>query len=88
MWFLVSVVRGSRHYEPESQVGNRVLISDTTDIVITGRSSGDAGYRFEAKNGNETFVMCDFPKALPPGALLTKFLALAQQMGAVTVDTA
>ena len=88
MWFLVSVVRGSRHYEPDSQVGNRVLISDTTDIVITARASGTNGYRFEAKNGNETFVMSDFPKGLPEGAMLTKFLALAQQMGAITVAAA
>jgi hypothetical protein len=88
MWFLATVVRGSRHYEPDSRVGNRVLISDTTDIVITGRSSGTAGYRFEAKNGNETFVLSDFPKELPEGALLVKFLALAQQMGAVAMGPA
>lgn len=88
MWFLVSVVRGNKHYEPESLVGNRVLISDTTDIVITARPSGTDGYRFEARKGNETFVVSDFPKELPPGALLTKFLALAQQMGAVMVGTA
>ena len=87
MWFVVSVVRGNKHYEPESQVGNRVLISDTTDIVITARSSGaEGGCRFEARKGNETFVMSDFPKELPKGALLTKFLDLAKQMGAVVVS--
>jgi hypothetical protein len=87
MWFLVSVVRGNKHYEPDSAVGNRVLISDTSDIVITARSSGTEGYRFEARKGNETFVVSDYPKELPQGALLTKFLALAQQMGAVVVGT-
>ncbi|NRF71496.1 hypothetical protein HLB44_31365 [Aquincola sp. S2] len=85
MWFLVSVVKGSRHYEPDSQVGNRVLISDTTDVVITGRASGANGYSFEARKGNETFVMSDFPKPLPSGALLNHFLAMAKQMGAVVV---
>jgi hypothetical protein len=85
MWFLVSVVRGNKHYEPDSQVGNRVLISDTTDIVITARSSGTEGYRFEARKGNETFVVSDYPKELPKGALLTKFLELAKQMSAVMV---
>jgi hypothetical protein len=88
MWFLVSVVRGNRYFEPESQVDNHVLISDTSDIVISARSSGADGCRFEARKGNETFVVSDFPKELPKGALLTKFMALAQQMGAVTVGAA
>jgi hypothetical protein len=88
MWFLVSVARGNKHHEPDSQIGNRVLISDTTDIVITARSAGAEGYRFEARKGNETFIVSDFPKELPPGALLAKFLALAQQMGALVMGPA
>lgn len=88
MWFLVSVVRGNKHYEPESQVGNRVLISDTTDTVITARSSGTEGYRFEARKGNETFIVSDYPKELPQGVLLKNFLALAKQMGALVVGAA
>jgi len=85
MWFLVQVVKGSKHYEPESQVGNRVLISDTTDMVISGRAMGADNFRFEARKGNETFVVQDFVGALPAGALAARFTALAQKMGALTV---
>jgi hypothetical protein len=83
MWFLVQVVRGSKHYEAESQVGNQVLISDTSDMVISGRAMGADGYRFEARKGNESFVVRDFPGVQPPGSLGPKFAALARQIGAV-----
>jgi hypothetical protein len=82
MWFLVQVVKGSRQYEAESPIGNRVLISDTTDMVISGRSMGADGYRFEVRKGNETFVVGDFPGTSEPGVLAKNFLSLAQQVGA------
>jgi hypothetical protein len=85
MWFLVQVVKGSKHYEAESQVGNHVLISDTTEMVISGRAMGTEGCRFEARKGNETFVVRDFKGAHPVGSLVGKFKALAQQIGAVTL---
>jgi hypothetical protein len=87
MWFLVHVVKGSKHYEPESQVGNQVLISDTTEMVISGRSMGTDGYRFEARKGNETFVVRDFKGAQPAGLLTSKFTALAGQMEALTITS-
>ena len=87
MWFLVNVVKGSKHYEAESQVGNRVLISDTTEMTISGRSMGD-GYRFEARKGTETFVVRDFVGSQPAGALASRFTALAQQMGALVISEA
>jgi hypothetical protein len=86
MWFLVSVVKGSRHYEPDSPIGNRVLISDTSDMVISGRASYSNSYRFEARAGNETFVVGEFAGEPAPAALAAKFLAMAQQMGAVVVS--
>lgn len=85
MWFLVQVVKGSKHFEPESQVGNRVLISDTTDMVISGRAMGADNFRFEARKGNESFVVQDFVGTLPAGTLAARFTALAQKMGALTV---
>jgi hypothetical protein len=85
MWFLVQVVKGSKHFEPDSQVGNQVLISDTTEMVISGRALGSEGYRFEARKGNETFVVRDFRGQQPAGALASKFAALAQQMGALAI---
>lgn len=87
MWFLVHVVKGSKHYEAESQIANRVLISDTTEMTISGRSMGD-GYRFEARKGTETFVIRDFQGTQQPGTLASKFTALAQQMGALVITEA
>jgi hypothetical protein len=84
MWFIVQVVKGSKHFEQDSPVGNRVLISDTTDMVISGRALG-AGYRFEARKGIETFVVRDFSGAQPAGSLATRFTTLAQQVGAVAL---
>jgi hypothetical protein len=86
MWFLVQVVKGSKYYEPESQVGNRVLISDTTDMVISGRAMGADGYRFEARRGGDNFVVRDFPGAQTSGSLAAQFSVLAQQFGAVSMS--
>jgi hypothetical protein len=86
MWFLVLVVKGSKHYEADSKVGNHVLISDTTEMVISGRSMGDEGFRFEARKGNESFVIREFVGPQPPGSLSTKFTALAHQMGALVIS--
>ena len=88
MWFLVQVVKGSKHFEPESQIGNRVMISDTSDMVISGRSMGTEGYRFEARKGNDNFVFQEFAGVYPAGALAAKFKAMAQQIGAVVVGDA
>ena len=85
MWFLVQVVKGSKHFEQDSQVGNRVLISDTTDMVISGRAMG-AGYRFEARKGIETFVVRDFTGPQAAGSLGAKFTTLAQQVGALALS--
>ncbi len=87
MWFLVQVVKGSKHYEAESQVGNHVLISDTTEMVISGRAMGSEGYRFEARKGNDTFIIRDFQGAQPAGALASKFTALAKQIGALVITS-
>jgi hypothetical protein len=85
MWILASVVKGSRHFETDSPIGNRVLISDTSETVISGRASHHEGYRFEARMGNESFIVRDFVGAQTPAMLATQFLAMAQQMGAVIV---
>ena len=85
MWFLVQVVKGSKYFEQESQVGNRVLISDTTEMVITGRSMGTDGFRFEARKGNENFVVRDFPGPQATEYLATKFTLLARKMDAIVI---
>lgn len=86
MWFLVQVVKGSRHYEPTSLIGNRVLISDTTEMVISGRVVGAEAFRFEARKGNDTFVLNDFPAGQSPEVLAARISALAEQMGAVVIN--
>jgi hypothetical protein len=87
MWLMVQVVKGSKHYEADSAVGNHVLISDTTEMVISGRGMGTDGFRFEARKGNESFVIKDFPGLQSAGSLSTKFTALAHQMGALVIGS-
>jgi hypothetical protein len=83
MWFLVSVVKGSRYFDATSLIDNRVIVSDTSDMVILGRLVGSEGFRFEARKGNDTFTLTDFPAGQPAGTLAARFTALARQMGAV-----
>ena len=83
MWILVQVVKGSKYHEPESRVGNHVLICDTSDLVISGRSLGTDGYRFEARKGNESFIVNDFPRLQAGTSLMADFMALAARMGAI-----
>jgi len=83
MWILVQVVRGSKHYEPHSRVGNHVLICDTSDLVITGRALGTDAYRFEARKGNESFVVSDYANMQADTSLTPKFMALATRLGAI-----
>ena len=85
MWFLVSVAKGSKYFESDSQIDNRIMISDTTDMVIAGYSTGTGSYRFEMRKGNEAFVMQDFPKGMAKDTLVVKFTELASQMGAKSV---
>jgi hypothetical protein len=87
MWFLVQVVKGNRYFEADSQVGNHVLISDTSEMVIAGRALGTEGYRFEARRGNETFIIRDFKGTHPPEELEKKFAALGEQMSALAITS-
>ena len=88
MWFVVQVAKGSKYYEPESQVGNRVLVSDTTEMVVSGRSMGADGYRFEARRGAENFVIRDFPGAQATALLTAQFGLLIEQFVAVSFAAA
>lgn len=85
MWFLVSVVKGSKYFDAESQIANRLLVSDTTDMIVTGYSTGVGGYRFEMRKGNEAFTLLDLGKGLSPEVLTAKFLDLASQLGAMSL---
>jgi hypothetical protein len=83
MWLLVQVARGSKYFDPDTRVDNRVLICDSSDLAISGRASGDGAYRFEARRGTENFSVAEF-KGLAAGASLNaEFNALAQRLDAV-----
>lgn len=83
MWLMVQVARGSKYFDADSRVDNRVLICDSSELAISGRSSGDGAYRFEARRGTENFSFAEF-KGLAPGAsLIDEFNALAQRLDAV-----
>ena len=88
MWILVKVVKGSKYFEPETQTDNHVLLSDTSEMVISGRATGDATYRFEARRGNENFIIAEFTGAEGKGSLTAKFLEMAQKFGAVSMAAA
>ncbi len=88
MWYVVEVVKGSKYYEPESRVGNRVLISDTTDLVIVGRTMGAEGYRFEARKSGDNFVIRDVPGNPSAALMAEQFAMLARQFGAVATQGA
>lgn len=88
MWFLVSVVKGSKYYEADSQIDNRILISDTTDMVVTGYATGTGSYRFEMRKGNEAFTMQEMAKGLTKEALTARFILLAEQLGARSIAPA
>jgi len=86
MWYIVEVVKGSKYFETESRVGNRVLISDTTDLVIAGRTMRAEGYRFEAHRSGDDFVIKDVPGNPSPALVAEQFAMLARQFGAVTAQ--
>jgi hypothetical protein len=83
MWFLVTVVKGSKYFESDSQIDNRILISDTTDMVVAGYATGTGGYRFEMRKGNEAFVLEEMGKGLDKAGMVQRFLALADRLGAL-----
>jgi hypothetical protein len=83
MWLLVQVVKGSKYFDADSRVDNKMLICDTGELVIAGRSFGTNAYRFEARKGNEAFTVADFPAVEPGVSLVEKFGELAQRLDAV-----
>jgi hypothetical protein len=85
MWILVKVVKGSKFFENDTQVENHVLVCDSSDLVIAGRATGDGTYRFEARRGNENFIVAEFAGEEAKVSLKPKFFALADKLGAASV---
>lgn len=69
-----------------ARIGNRLLIPDTTDRVVSGRSTGVDSYRFEVRKGNESFIVTEHSGIQAPGVLTERFRSMAQQFGAVVVS--
>jgi hypothetical protein len=87
MWILVRVIKGSKYFEADTQVDNHVLLCDSSEMVISARSTGDGAYRFEARRGNENFIVAEFTGSEAKGSLTSKFFDLAAKIGAVSVTT-
>jgi hypothetical protein len=85
MWIMTVAPKGSNFYEPESQTGNRALISDTCDTVIFARSQGPDGHRIVAQRGRETFFLGAAPVRGVDGNLNASMLELARQLNAVVL---
>ena len=85
MWILTEAPKGSNFYEPESQTGNRALISDTCDTVIFARSQGPQGHRIVAQRGRETFYLGAAPVQGVDGKLQAQMMELARQLNAVVL---
>ena len=85
MWILTEAPRGSNFFEPESQTGNRALISDTCDTVIFARSQGPDGHRIVAQRGRETFFLGAAPVRGVDGNLTAQMMELARQLNAVVL---
>ena len=88
MWILVRVLKGSKYFEAETKVDNQVLVCDSSELVISARATDDATYRFEARKGNETFIVAEFTGAKASGSLTREFLALAAKIGAISMVAA
>jgi prophage tail gpP-like protein len=88
MWYLVSVVKGSKFYDSKSLIDNRMMISDTTDMAVTGYSTGTGSHRVEMRKGNEAFCLRDHAKADTKDELSDKFLERATALGAVRLGSA
>lgn len=85
MWFLVTVVKGSKYFSPDSQIANQMLISDTTEMIVTGYATALGAYRFEMRKGNEAFTLLELGKGHSNEVVTAKFLELATQMEATTL---
>ena len=88
MWILVRVVKGSKYFETDTQVENHVLVCDSSELVISARSTGDGAYRFEARRGNENFIVAEISGEQAKGPLKDKFFELGTKLGAVSVAAA
>jgi len=83
MWLLVQVARGNKFFDPETRVENRVLICDTSELVISGRMVDEQSYRFEARKGTENYSVAEFTGLAAGQSLVDKFGELAQRLDAV-----
>jgi hypothetical protein len=62
-----------------------MLISDTTEMIVTGYSTAIGAYRFEMRKGNEAFTLLELGKGHSTEVVTAKFLELAAQMGATSI---
>jgi hypothetical protein len=85
MWMLVEAPRSSNFFETESPTGNRVLINDSSDLVIYARSLGADGFRIIGQRGKETFMIGPMPTRGVTADVTGHLMAIAKQLGAIVM---
>jgi hypothetical protein len=85
MWMLVEAPKSSNFFENDSPTGNRILLSDTSDLVIYARSLGPEGFRIIAQRGKETFLVGPAPIRGVVADVSAQLLDVAKQLGAIVM---
>jgi hypothetical protein len=83
MWMLVEAPRSSNFFENESPTGNRILINDSSDLVIYARSLGADGFRIIGQRGKETFMIGAMPTRGVAANVTGHLMDIAKQLGAI-----
>jgi hypothetical protein len=83
MWILTEAPKGSNYYEADSTTGNKVLISDSCDMVIYARSQGADGFRLISQRGRESFFVGPAPVRGVSADTNGQLLEIAAQLNAV-----
>ena len=85
MWMVVEAPRSSNFFETDSPTRNRVLINDSSDLVIYARSQGADGFRIIGQRGKETFMIGAAPVRGVAGDVTKDLLDLATKLGAIVM---
>lgn len=83
MWMLVEAPRSSNFFENESPTGNRILINDSSDLVIYARSLGADGFRIIGQRGKETFMIGPMPTRGVTANVTGHLMDIAKQLDAI-----
>jgi len=86
MWMLVEAPKSSNFFETDSPTGNRILVCDTSEIVIYARSLGPEGFRIIGQRGKETFMVGPAPVRGVAADVGAQLLDIAKQLSAIVMS--